>query len=65
MPAATPLEAYGPAVLEPDDPVSATGGDIRTREKLETAYVEAYDTVRTRSVSRFDADEDTTEETTP
>lgn len=42
-PESTPLEEYGPAVLEPDDPVYATGGDIRTREELETAYVEAYD----------------------
>lgn len=41
--AATPLEAYGPAVLEPDDPVYATGGDIRTREDRETAYLEADD----------------------
>ena len=48
-PESTPLEEYGPAVLEPDDPVYATGGDIRTREELETAYVESYDGELTRA----------------
>ena len=48
-PESTPLEEYGPAVLEPDDPVYATGGDIRTREELETAYVEPYDGELTRA----------------
>ena len=48
-PATTPLEEYGPAVLEPDDPVYATGGDIRTRDDLETAYVEPYDGELTRA----------------
>lgn len=39
----TPLERYGPAVVEPDDPVYAgTGGDIRTREDLERAYIGTY-----------------------
>ena len=48
-PDSTPRDEYGPAVLEPDDPVYATGGDIRTREELETAYVDSYDGDLTRA----------------
>ena len=42
-PDSTPLQEYGPAVMQPDDLVYATGGDIRTREALEKAYVATYD----------------------
>lgn len=43
-PDSTPIEEYGPAVLEPDDRVyAASGGDIRTKDDLESAYVETYD----------------------
>lgn len=49
-PASTPLEEYGPAVLEPDDRVyTASGGDIRTQAELETAYLETYDDELTRA----------------
>jgi hypothetical protein len=44
-PETAPRELYGEAVTQPDEPVYAgSGGDIRTREELETAVVEEYDT---------------------
>ena len=43
-PSTEPRDIYGEAVMEPDDAVYAAGGDIKTREDLETAVVEEYDT---------------------
>lgn len=44
-----PIETYGPAVQEPDDPVYATGDDIRSQTALEHAIVEDYTDSITRA----------------
>lgn len=54
----TPIEEFGPPVMEPDDLVYATGGDIRTRDELEMAFVQRYDggltrAYRSETVKRF------------
>ncbi|QIB75345.1 hypothetical protein G3I44_14240 [Halogeometricum borinquense] len=41
-PETTPIEEHGPAVAEPDDPVYATGDDIRTEDQLWNSIVEQY-----------------------
>ncbi len=43
-PTDTPIDRYGPAVLEPDEPVYLEhGGDIRSREDVERAHILEHD----------------------
>jgi len=43
-----PIDLYGPAIREPDEPVyTVNGGDIRSQEQLEDSIIKEYDEMGT------------------